>query len=312
MGLHVVLGAGGATGGAVVRELAARGHAARAVARTAPADVAAGVEAVAADVSTADGARRACEGAAVVYHCAQPPYTRWAQEFPPLTDTIAAAAGAAGARLVLADNLYMYGPTDGPMREDTPQHPVGKKGRTRAEMARRLLDAHGAGRVAVAIGRASDYYGPRGLQSAAGRTIFEPAVAGKRARWIGRLDVPHTLHYLGDLARGLVTLGEQDEALGQVWHLPAAEPLTGHRFLELVFEAAGTPPKVGRASKGAIRLVGLFSPLVRELGETYYQFDRPFVSDASKFITAFGAFEATSHADAVAETVAWFRARGRG
>ncbi len=311
-GLHVVLGAGGGIGGAVVSELAARGLAARAVGRTAPAAVPDGVETLAADLSTPDGARVACEGAAVVYHCAQPPYHRWAQELIPLTDTIAQGAAAAGARLVLADNLYMYGPVEGPMREDTPQRPVGTKGRIRAEMAARLLEAHEAGRLAVAIGRASDYYGPGGPDSAAGAIIFRPAVRGKRARWIGSLDAPHTLCYLPDIGRGLVTLGESPEALGQVWHLPAAEPLTGRQFLELVFEAAGHRPRIGRIPLPLLRLGGMFSPLVGELRETYYQFDRPFVSDASKYGRTFGPLPPTSHREGVAATAAWFRRRDAG
>jgi shikimate 5-dehydrogenase len=69
---HVVLGAAGGTGSAVVRELAAHGLRVRAVTRRGTGDVPEGVEQVAADVGTAEGARRACEGAAVVYHCAQP------------------------------------------------------------------------------------------------------------------------------------------------------------------------------------------------------------------------------------------------
>lgn len=225
--MHVVLGASGGIGGAVVRELAARGYPTRAVGRSLPRDLPHGVQGVAVDVSTSGGAARACEGAAAVYHCAQPAYTRWADEFLPLTETVATAAGAAGARLVLADNLYMYGPVDGALREDTPLHPVGRKGRTRAEMARRLLERHAAGEVEVVIGRASDYCGPGGLQSTAGKTVSEPALAGKRARWVGRLDVPHTLHYLGDVARGLVTLGEREEARGQVWHLPRGRAAYG-------------------------------------------------------------------------------------
>lgn len=161
--MHVVLGASGGIGGAVVRELAARGYPTRAVGRSLPRDLPAG----------------------------------------------------------------MYGPVDGALREDTPLHPVGRKGRTRAEMARRLLERHAAGEVEVVIGRASDYCGPGGLQSTAGKTVSEPALAGKRARWVGRLDVPHTLHYLGDVARGLVTLGEREEARGQVWHLPRGRAAYG-------------------------------------------------------------------------------------
>jgi nucleoside-diphosphate-sugar epimerase len=138
---------------------------------------------------------------------------------------------------------------------------------------------------------------------------MKPVLRGKRARWLGSLDQPHTLNYLEDMARALVTLGEREEADGQVWHLPAAEPLTGRQFLTLAYEAAGRAPKAGVASRPMIRLVGVFNPLVRELNETLYQFERPFVSDASKFQSAFGPFEPTPHQEALGRTVEWFRHR---
>jgi nucleoside-diphosphate-sugar epimerase len=304
---HVVLGAAGGTGSAVVRELAGRGLRVRAVTRHGTGDVPEGVERLAADVGTPAGARQACVEAAVVYHCAQPPYTRWPELFPPLTEAVLGGAAEAGAKLVFADNLYVYGPPDGPMTEDTPQRAKGPKGRVRIEMADAILRAHADGRLRATIGRSADYYGPRGTGSTAGENIMKPALRGKRARWLGALDQPHTLNYLEDMGRALVTLGERDEADGQVWHLPAAEPLTGRQFLELVFEEAGHAPKIGVASRPMIRLAGLFNPLVRELSETLYQFERPFVVDASKFQGAFGPFEATPHREAVGRTVAWFR-----
>ena len=306
---HVVLGAAGGTGSAVVRDLAARGLPVRAVTRGGAADVPDGVEQVAADLGTTAGARRACEGAAVVYHCAQPGYTKWPELFPPMTRAILDGASAAGAKLVFADGLYVYGPPDGPMTEQTPQRAQGKKGRTRIEMADAVLGAHGDGRLRATIGRSSDYYGPRGTNSTVGENLFTPALRGKRARWLGSLDQPHTLNYLEDMARALVTLGERDEADGQVWHLPAAEPLSGRQFLTLVFAAAGYPPKIGVASRPMIRIAGLFNPLLRELNETLYQFERPFVSDASKFQRAFGPLQPTPHAEAVNRTVEWFRRR---
>jgi nucleoside-diphosphate-sugar epimerase len=262
---------------------------------------------VAADVGTPQGARQACEGAAVVYHCAQPPYSKWPELFPPMTRAVLDGAAAAGAKLVFADNLYVYGPPDGPMTEESPQRAQGKKGRTRIEMADAVLGAHAEGKLRVTIGRASDYYGPRGVASTVGENLMKPALRGKRTRWLGSLDQPHTLNYLEDMARALVTLGERDEADGQVWHLPAAEPLTGRQFLAMVFEEAGHSPKVGVASRPMIRVGGLVNPLLRELNETLYQFEQPFVSDASKFRAAFGAFEPTPHRTGVRRTVDWFR-----
>jgi hypothetical protein len=200
-----------------------------------------------------------------------------------MTGTVLDGAAEAGAKLVFADNLYVYGPPDEPMTEETPQRARGKKGRTRIQMADAVLGAHADGRLRATIGRSSDYYGPRGTTSTVGENIMRPALHGKRVRWLGSLDQPHTLNYVEDMGRGLVTLGERNEADGQVWHLPAAEPLTGRQFLELLFEQARKPPKIGVASRPMIRIGGLFNPLLRELNETLYQFERPFVSDASKF-----------------------------
>jgi nucleoside-diphosphate-sugar epimerase len=201
----------------------------------------------------------------------------------------------------------MYGPTDGALTEESPRLATGKKGRTRTDVAERVLAAHRQGRLRVAIGRSSDYYGPRGTHTVAGERVFGAALRGKKARWLGSLDQPHTLHYLPDMARGLIALATREEADGGVWHLPAAEPLTGRRFLELVFEAAGTPPRVGADSRTTIRVGGLFAPLVRELNETLYQFERPFVSDASKFQRVLGPLQPTPHPEAVRATIEWWR-----
>lgn len=311
--LHVVLGASGGTGSALVRELVARGHRVRAVNRRGDADVPDGVERLAADVSTPAGALAATADAAVVYHAAQPDHTRWPTDFPPMNDAIIDGAAAAGAKLVFADNLYMYGPdslADGhPLTETTPQHARDPKGRTRVLLARRLLDAHESDRLRVAIGRSSDYYGPRGTGTLAGDTVMPAVVAGRTARWPGPLDVVHTWHYLPDMARALVTLGERDDADGRAWHLPAAEPLTARQLLELAFVAAGHPSRISRIPNPALRAAALFVPTVRELRAISYQLERPFVVDATQFQHAFGPFTPTPHDRALAETVDWFRTR---
>jgi nucleoside-diphosphate-sugar epimerase len=307
--LHVVLGATGGAGGALVGELARRGHRVRAVSRHPAAGLPEGVERLAADTGDPAQARSACQGATVVYHCVQPPYERWAEEFPTLTANISQAATDAGARLVYADNLYAYGPVQGPITEDLPALATTKKGRIRALMAERLLEAHRSGTLQVAIGRSSDYYGPGGANSVVGDVLFGAAVRGRRARWLGRLDVPHTLNYLPDVARALATLGERPQALGGVWHLPAAEPLTGREFVELIAAELGRPVRVTATSRLAVRVAGVLNPRIRESAEMLYQWERPFVVDASKFQGAFGPFEPTPHRQAVATTVAWFQER---
>ncbi|MFI6581300.1 NAD-dependent epimerase/dehydratase family protein [Embleya sp. NPDC050493] len=305
--LHVVLGAGGAVGATVVDELVSRGRRVRAVNRSGGLTVPEGVEVRRGDVTTTEGATAACAGAAVVYHCAAPAYTRWTSEFPALTDAIRAGAAAAGAKLVFADNLYMYGPVSAPMTEDMPYAADFPKGRVRAAMARSLSAAHDAGELRVAIGRASDYYGPRGVNSVVGETVFGAAVRGRVARWVGPLDQPHSFGYLPDFAKGLVVLGEDPRADGHAWHIPAAEPVTGRQFLDLLFAELGRPDKSAAVGRTLQRVLGLVNPTVRALGETWYQRDRPFVVDAGRFTETFGPLPPTAHAEAIAATVAWFR-----
>lgn len=303
--LHVVLGGGGGMGGAVVAALVAKGGRVRSVQRR-PGPAPAGVEALAADVSTPEGAKRACAGAAVVYHCANAPYHRWPQELLPLTRAIVEGAAAAGAKLVVGDNLYMYGPVAGPIAESLPESARTRKGAVRAAASAELMAAHRAGRLRVAIGRASDFYGPGGPNSAAGSWLFDAILAGKPGSWVASLDQPHTLSYLPDVGRAMALLGERAEADGQVWHLPAAEPLTGRQFLGLVFEALGRPPKMSVISRPMVLVGGLFVPFIRETNEMLYQWERPFVLDDSKFRAAFGPFVSTPHPEAVQRTVEWF------
>jgi nucleoside-diphosphate-sugar epimerase len=306
--LHVVFGATGAIGGAVVGELLRAGRSVRAVSRGGRA--AKGAQGVAADAADPPQAAAAATGASVLYHCASPPYTKWPELFPALTRSILGAAESSGAKLVFADNLYAYGPVDGPLREDLPAVAGGRKGRVRVEMAAELLGAHRDGRARVAIGRASDYYGPHGTGSTAGETVFGRILAGKKPQWTGRLDQPHTFHFLPDIARGLLVLADHQEAEGQVWHLPAAQPLTAQQFFDMVAESAGRPVPVQAsvARPALLAVAGVFSPLLREMRETAYQFRAPFVIDFSKFEAAFGHLEPTPHRGAVEQTVAWYRA----
>ena len=275
---HVVIGGAGGTGAALVAELLRRGHPVRSVSRRGTAGPL-GSQVVAADVGIPAEALDATRGAAVIYQAAQPDYHRWTADFPPMQAALLAAAETHDAKLVMADNLYMYGPVEGLMREDTPPQPVGTKGRLRAQLAEELLAAQRAGRVRVTIGRSSDYFGPRGVNSTLGEFLFDAAVRGKTTRWLGSLDVPHAVSYLEDMAVGLATLGERDEADGQIWHLPVNATLTGREFLTAVWHAVGQPARIGRVGRLTIRIGGLFSPRTRELNETLYQWERPFLVD---------------------------------
>jgi nucleoside-diphosphate-sugar epimerase len=215
--------------------------------------------------------------------------------------------GCAGARLVFGDNLYAYGPVDGPLTEDLPYL---ARGPTRARIAETLMRAHEAGRIKTTIGRGSDFFGPHARLSTVGDRVFARAIAGTPAQVLGNPDVPHTVTYIEDFTRALVTLGDRDEARGQVWHVPNAGTVAMRRFVHMVFESAGRPPRLRAAPRWGIAMAALFNPTLRAVKEQLYQSERPWMVDSTKFERAFG-WTATPLEDAVAATVAWFRDQAR-
>lgn len=305
--LHVVFGANGGLGRALVRQLSGQGKRVRAVTRSEQVEGPPGVEPAQADALDRAAARQACTGAHVIYHAINVPYNRWPELLPPIMENLIAAAASANARLVYVDNLYMYGKVEGRLHEGLPNRPEGKKGRLRARLADMLLAAHREGQVQAVIGRASDFLGPGATNSVTALLVIEPMLKGKKAMWMGSLDAPHSLSYTDDAARGFIVLGEHGRAPGEVWHIPAGLPLTGREFIEMVSEQAGARPDYGVYSRTTMRLAGVFSTVAREALETLYQFERPFVVDGGKFEAAFGPFETTPHREAINETLAWRR-----
>lgn len=301
----VVVGMG-PLGLAVTRLLLAKGKTVRVISRRAKAPAPPRVEVRAGDIGELGFATDACRSADTIYLCAKPPYHRVADDFQPIMDGAIAGAAASHAKLVYADSMYCYGPVAGELKEDLPYAATGRKGKTRARLAEQLMAAHADGTVQATIGRASDFYGPEVIQSAVGERVFGFALAGKASSVTGNPNLPHTYTYVDDFAKGLVTLGECDEALGQAWHVPSAEAITTRGFVELIFEELGKPPRIQVAPRWLLSLVGLFDPVARELPEILYQTERPFVVDYSKFERAFGAHP-TSHREAIRVTLDWYR-----
>ncbi len=307
--LHVVFGAG-QVGRALAARLAGLGVAVRTLSRRRPAALAAGVGWRAVDATDGEAATDAAKGASVIYQCLNAPYTQWPELFPPLQRGVLTAAERTGALLVTLENIYAYGPTGGkPMTEDLRLAATTSKGRTRAAMTAELLAAAEAGRVRIAIGRASDFFGAGVTESTLGERVFGNAVAGKRADFIGDPDLPHTYSYVPDIAAGLATLGTDERAVGQVWHLPGPETVSTRALLHLVAGEVGHPVGIRNVPKIVMRVLGLANPLMRELAEMAYEFEDPFVLDTTKYQSTFGT-AATPLATAITDTIAWYRTRG--
>ncbi len=304
--LHVVFGTG-QVGVALVAHLTCLGAPVRAVSRRRPAALADDVEWRAADVTDPEAAIDAAKGASVVYQCLNAPYTEWPERFPPLQRGVVTAAERNDALLVSLENLYGYGPTRGrPMTEDLPLAATTVKGRVRAAMSQELQEAADAGRVRITIARASDFFGAGVTQSSLGERVFGNALAGRRADFLGNPDLPHSYSYVPDIAAGLATLGTDSRAVAEVWHLPGPETVSTRAVLALVSSDVGHQVGVRKVPKLALRAFGLVNPMMRELAETAYQFEEPFVLDTTKYETVFGA-AGTPLTTAITETVTWYR-----
>jgi nucleoside-diphosphate-sugar epimerase len=305
--LHVVLGAS-SLGRAVVVAALSRGARVRVVSRSGRFAAAPdGVEVVAADVSDPEAATAAARGAAVIYHCAAPAYTEWAQQHPALMRGVLAAGAATGAVVVNASNAYMYDLSDVPTTEHSAERPRSRKGRIRADLDAEVRRAHDRGEVRAVTVRAPDYYGPWGSATTVyGDRVFGRLLAGRRPQVFGDLDVPHTWICVDDFGRALVDAAVDETAWGSTRHVSPPPPLTQRELLALIGEIAGVDVRPQAAPTAMVKLAGLASPVMRELGEMAYQWEQPYVFAAAQPLGD-GSF--TPHREAIARTVDWFRAQ---
>ncbi|WP_062289659.1 NAD-dependent epimerase/dehydratase family protein [Demequina phytophila] len=284
---HVVLGTG-AVGAALVRRLVSDGHEVTAVNRSGSRGRLPDAAALrAGDVTDRAFLDSVVAGAAVVHQVTQPAYHRWEAEFPALQRAVLGAASRAGAAVVLADNLYAYGPPDGVIDAATPERPTTRKGRVRAAMAAEALAAHRAGRVRVALSRPSNYVGDG--YAVMEELVFGPARAARVMRFLGRLDVPHSWSAPADAARTMAAIAEAG-AWGRAWIAPTLEPVTARELARRVWAAAGRSgdPKVQGLRGMPMRVLGVADRRLRESAEMMYEFDEPFVVDASATEAALG------------------------
>jgi nucleoside-diphosphate-sugar epimerase len=308
VGLHVVLGKG-AVGTALARRLIDAGNDVRVLSRSGGTTVD-GADSRAVDAADPRALTGATTGAEALYNCANPAYHRWASDWPPIAAALLTAAEHSGAVLVTTSNLYPYGEVDAPMTERTPATSTGVKGRVRAKMWTDAVAAHEAGRVRVSEARAADYIGPGVTDQGhmAGRVVPR-VLAGKAVRVMGNPDVAHSFTAVDDVARTLMTLAGDERAWGRFWHVPSAPAHTQREVVRDLCRAAGVAEvPVKTVSPAVLRLMGVFSPPIRELSETAHQLQRPFVIDASAAERTF-ELHPTPWPDTISATVDWWRDR---
>lgn len=282
--MHVVVGSG-PIGSNVARILAEQGEQVRMITRSGSGPEHALIERTAADASDAARMTELTRGAEVLYNCANPKYTEWADKWFPMNDAMIAATKAAGAVYAITGNLYGYGPQpDGRMTEATPLAATGRKGRIRIKMWEEAL----ASGVRTVEARASDYVGAGAVSTIS--AVLLPAINSGRTAWApGDVDAPHTFTYTGDMARTLVTLARDERAWGKAWHVPSGPAVSMREMAARYCAAAGVPQvKVRSLPRFVMRTAGLAVPIARELAEMDYQFYAPFRMDSTLTERTFG------------------------
>ena len=261
------------------------------------------VDYCAADLSDAGGAAAAAAGVDTLFYLVGVPYTKFALH-PQLTGITLQAAAAAGVRrFVLAGTVYPYGPPQRELVDEThPRDPHTFKGRMSKEQEDLVFAADGQGGMRTTILRPPDYYGPHSELSYA-FAIFDAALKGGTANVIGPIDTPHEFIFVPDVAAALLALASKEEAYGQAWNLAGPGMITTRRFAELVFAGVGRKPKLRVAGKTTLRLMGLFSPFLREVVEMHYLWTTPVQLDDRRLRRLLPDLRKTSYEDGIEQTL---------
>jgi len=301
--MQTILGAGGAVGTLLAKELSNYTDKIRLVNRN-PISVNGNEELFKADLTNPDEVMIAVEGSEIVYVTIAFEYKLkvWEQKWVPFINSVINACIKHKAKLVFFDNIYMYDKnflTN--MKEDTPINPPSKKGEVRYRVLNTIMNKVKSGELTALIARAPDFVGTS--SSILIETVYNNFKKGKKAIWLGDADKIHDFIYIPDAAKGTAMLGNTPDAYNQVWHLPTGNPnLTGKNWMALFAKEMNIELKYSVMPKWTLGILGIFIPILRELKEMVYQLDRDYIFNSDKFCKKFD-FKPTSPKEIVKNIV---------
>jgi nucleoside-diphosphate-sugar epimerase len=306
--LHTVLGASGATGHGVIKELQKNGLKTRAVTRSKPIE---GVETVNADLLNQNETLNAIKDSSHVYLCAGLPYSYkvWNANWPVIMNNVINACSQNNAVLIFFDNIYMYGPSPLPVPfdENTAHQPVSKKGKVRKIIAGMFMEAIESGKIKGLIARSADFYGVGAVNSMFYISILDRMLAGKNPQSIGTPGIKHTYANVTDNARAIVKLALDESAYGETWHLPVGEPITFEEIVSIMNKILGTSYTLSYMPNFLKSILKIFVPILGEVLEMSYQFSNEYNMSFDKFKKKFPDFVVTPYEDAISDMIESFK-----
>ena len=303
--MQTILGANGTIGSVLTKELVSYTNKIRLVSRN-PRKVNESDDLFPADLSNPAFVDQAVEGSEVVYLVVGFDYNLkvWEEKWPTLMRATINACIKHNARLVFFDNVYSYDINAIPhMTEESEYNPPSRKGAVRKQISQMLMDEVKAGKLMALIARSADFYGPGNDKSFANEMVYKNFLKGRRANWFIDADKKHSFTYTPDAAKATALLGNTDDAYNTVWHLPTDKnTITGREFIELFSKEMKVPNKLVVMPMWMVRLAGIFVPVLKEMREMMYQYDRDYFFDSSKFDKRFN-FKTTTYQEGVRNTV---------
>ena len=303
--MQTILGANGTIGSILAEELKNYTNQIRLVSRN-PRRINETDELFTADLSDGTQVEKAIEGSEVVYLLVGFDYSTkvWQNKWPKLMRATIDACIKHKAKLVFFDNVYLYDINAIPhMTENSIINPPSKKGAVRREIADMLLNEVKSGKLSALIARSADFYGPNNERSVLVELVYKNMKKGKRPYWLIDANKKHSLTYTPDAAKATALLGNTVDAYNQVWHLPTDKnTLTGKEIIALFAKEMKVAAKFSVLPMLLLKLLGLFIPIMKEMPEMMYQYDRDYVFDSSKFDKRFN-FKTTTYQEGVKLTI---------
>ena len=303
--MQTILGANGTIGSVLAKELINYTDKIRLVSRN-PRKVNESDELFPADLSNPSMVEKAVEGSEVVYLVVGFDYKLkvWEEKWPRIMRAVIDACIKHNTRLVFFDNVYLYDINAIPhMTEESVINPPSKKGAVRKKIVQMIMDEVKAGKLMALIARSADFYGPGNEKSFVIEMVYKNFLKRKAANWFIDPDKKHSFTYTPDAAKATALLGNTDDAYNTVWHLPTDKnTLTGREFIELFSTEMKVANKVSVMPMWLIKVLGIFMPVLKEMPEMMYQYDRDYILDSSKFDKRFN-FKTTSYQEGVKLTV---------
>jgi nucleoside-diphosphate-sugar epimerase len=303
--MQTILGASGAIGIELAKVLPTYTNNIRLVSRN-PKKINETDKLFSADLTIREQVFKSIEGSEVVYLTVGFDYNTklWQQIWPLLIKDVIDACHQYNAKLVFFDNVYAIGGNNvNYITESSPISPSSKKGAVRAEVDKYIIDSIEKRNLNAIIARSADFFGVVKEKCYLMIMVYENLKKGKKAQWFCNAKVIHNCSYTPDLAKGFAILGNTDDAYNQIWNLPTdTQKITGEQWINLFASEMNTSNKYQVLPAWGLKALGIFVPVLNEMYEMRYQYDRDYFFDSSKFNNRFN-FTPTTNELAVRKTV---------